>query len=534
VTVSLREFRWDTLGWKGRVLILAGLSLISVMLRLPLMNGPLCRPHEWLAAHTLLTMSIWEQTGLAQSNYAVVMTFPNDADRYITYSSYEMDASGNSYFVSFPPFGFLLPYLVFQALGVRPSPLALQILNMSLHLASAVFVYLLLKDVTRNVQGAGVSWAPLGGFAAYLFSPIALYACSNTYFSITAVQPFWMMAIYFGNRFLHSGRFGMVSFVGFILAALSATYTEWLGYSFLASVVLYCGVKSCRTNSLERRRHLLLGVLSGLLIAMSLTLLVLQYSRIDGYRSYLTALHNRYVRRSGIPRIVVDPKADQMNYLTPRAYGKIVYHYAWGNGPFVFVCGYLLVAYALFTESRRTPDRRSGNTGFILCVAALPVLLDHALLFNHTAYHQYATLKSAPLLSIGASVLARRLAEHARESRIAFNERALAALFTGACLASALLFMYQRYGDAALDCRGVNLGYEFRRVSTREETLFVLRKPYLRFISPIITYHAGRNIGLVDSVEEARGWLKRYHRPSAVVFDVDATLHIVATTRLAL
>lgn len=88
------------------------LFLVSLLLRIPFLRRPLDGQHDWLTLHTLLTVSIWNQTGLQASHYALVMTWPNPADRFISYLDRATveDAQGNNYFIAFPPFAFLLAF----------------------------------------------------------------------------------------------------------------------------------------------------------------------------------------------------------------------------------------------------------------------------------------------------------------------------------------------------------------------------------------------------------------------------------------
>ncbi len=70
---------------KGALTWVVVLFIVSLFLRIPFLRRPLDGQHDWLTLHTLLTVSIWNQTGLQASHYALVMTWPNPADRFISY-----------------------------------------------------------------------------------------------------------------------------------------------------------------------------------------------------------------------------------------------------------------------------------------------------------------------------------------------------------------------------------------------------------------------------------------------------------------
>ena len=90
--------------------------------------------HEFATATALRIIQIWYDNGIEKYNYNPVMNYNTPVDKFINNeanaSGKMLDADGNYYYVSHPPFAYYFPYYVFKAIHVRPDVLPLQIFNM--------------------------------------------------------------------------------------------------------------------------------------------------------------------------------------------------------------------------------------------------------------------------------------------------------------------------------------------------------------------------------------------------------------------
>src|SRR5436190_14555087 len=94
--------------FKNPLVILSCIFLLSVVVRIPTLDRPLSKHHEFCTAVSLRVLQIWDEAGIKTYHFNPVMTYPNAADKFInnfaSASGKMMDAGGNFYYVSHPPF----------------------------------------------------------------------------------------------------------------------------------------------------------------------------------------------------------------------------------------------------------------------------------------------------------------------------------------------------------------------------------------------------------------------------------------------
>ena len=179
--------------------VLIFLFLLSVLVRLPTLNRPLSKHHEFCTAVALRVMQVWEQGGISNYGFNPAMNYPNAADKFINNhasgSGKMHDEQGNYYYTSHPPLAYYLPFFIFKATGLKPDVLPLQLLNLFIHLLCGTGVFLILSNLFSNSEKR-LSIPALAGYAAYLFSPATLWFHSNVYMSDMLVQLFFIYGVY--------------------------------------------------------------------------------------------------------------------------------------------------------------------------------------------------------------------------------------------------------------------------------------------------------------------------------------------------
>ena len=66
-----------------------------------------------------------------------------------------IDAAGNYYYVSHPPFAYYFPFFIFKILHVRPDVFPLQLLNLAFHFISGLFIYFIVCLLSFNRARSG-------------------------------------------------------------------------------------------------------------------------------------------------------------------------------------------------------------------------------------------------------------------------------------------------------------------------------------------------------------------------------------------
>ena len=143
-----------TAGWIQRnraLILLVGLLLI---VRIPHFNRPLSKHHDFNNAVMLINAASWQQGGGGASFwFTPLMNFQGEQNKLLERGPH-IDTNSNHTYISYGPGFFMLPYFVFQALHIPPSPAVLELLNILLGLATMLLLYHLLHNWLNNKRTA--------------------------------------------------------------------------------------------------------------------------------------------------------------------------------------------------------------------------------------------------------------------------------------------------------------------------------------------------------------------------------------------
>jgi len=269
------------------ILILVILFGASVAVRLPYVGRPLGAGHEWLTATVTRNLEVWHQEGALHDRFLPIMSYPGRANKNIdNQTSHIKDREGNFYYVSFPAFAYVLPYVVLTASGAAPTLLALQVFNLILHGVVALLLYLLV----RRVLPAPSAVPALAAATIYLFTPVTLTYHSNVYMSDILAQTLFICSIWAALLWFDERRKRWVA-VALPIALFCFVLTEWLSLFFGLAIVGYVlAVK-------RRRLATLVTVVAS--VALALGAIIWQYSQIAGSGTLLRTTIRMYNIRSG-------------------------------------------------------------------------------------------------------------------------------------------------------------------------------------------------------------------------------------------
>ena len=270
--------------------------LCSVAIRIPQLNRPLSKHHEFVTAHALRIMEIWNQEGAKHLHFNPVMSFAGAENKFINNQTTEnYDAAGNSYYLSYPPLGYMIPYFFLGGWIQPPTALSLQLFNMLLHLIECLLLYqiclLIAKNLKREELGNKIG---IVAVLVHLFSPCLLWFHGNVFFVDMPALTLWLLCVWLWMKNAdaiitnknNSGIFPVALFISSFLLS----YTEYLGVTFSITVFVW---------ALFNRKYFLsaLSVTAGCVCA--LLLMVYQYSLIGGMDKLFSFMQARYSERSG-------------------------------------------------------------------------------------------------------------------------------------------------------------------------------------------------------------------------------------------
>lgn len=384
--------------YKRTLPVLIGIFLLSVLVRLPQLNRPLSKHHEFCTAISLRIMQIWYDNGIENYGYNPVMTFNNPADKFINNSANQsgkmLDKNGNYYYVSHPPFAYYFPFFIFKILHIRPDVLPLQIFNLVLHFISGLFVYFMVCLLSFNRARSLPYRSALVAFTIYIFLPVTLWFQGNVYMSDMAVHTLFIIGVYIALKMIIRQRFYSPKYIFFYILLLALMiYTSWLGIFFAFGVLVY---SLLHVRSISGFRVLIWSTL--IVTLLMLRVIVYQYAQINGVGAYIEEMFNRYIIRGSLEE-------------TNQGLWHFMFSYLWllktllYNYVMHYIVLYAVILYFLWlTLSRKKMKIVFSENGYrFIWLSVTPVILLHVVFLNYSVQDfsvLYASLFFSVLLGI--------------------------------------------------------------------------------------------------------------------------------------
>ncbi len=377
--------------------ILILIFFVSVVARFPNLNRSISSHHEpTTSAHMLVTQQTWFENGGLKSFFNPIVTYGNQSNKFIKNDMGELkDKKGNSYYVSYPPFSYIFPYLIFRLFNIYPDVLPLEIFNLFFHFISALFIFLIVKEASNNDCEKQLNTPAIIAFTIYLFSPVALWYHSNAYIVDVFLQPIFIICIYFLLKIISDKNAEKkIYYIYFAIANFLMIYTEWMGIFFAFTVCIYTLI-----NFRKKEMQILLYI-TVLTSILSILLILFQYFQIDGFSSFIKFAANKYMGRSGY---VSAASRDNINIYSADSWKSVVFHYILGYLPFLLFI--LILIFSYFKHSSINILLNNGKNEvwkFLGIISLSPVILHHLVFFNFTSFHDYSVLKTGVFISIFA------------------------------------------------------------------------------------------------------------------------------------
>jgi len=470
--------------------LLFGIFLLSVLVRLPQLNRPLSKHHEFCTALSLRVMQIWYDNGIEKYNFNPVMTFNNPADKYINNNANTtdemIDKDGNYYYVSHPPFAYYFPFFIFKLLHIRPDVLPLQIFNLCLHFISGLFVYFIVCLLSLN-RGRSMPYrSAIVAYSIYIFLPATLWFQGNVYMSDMAVQVLFIIGVYIALKMIIRERFYSLKYIFFYIVCLALMiYTSWLGIFFAFGVFVY-SLLHVRANKAFR----VLIWTTVITAALMLRLVAYQYSQINGLLAYFDEMLNRYIVRSGLEG------ADQGLFHFMFSYLLLIKTLLF-NYILHYIIVYLIIAlFIWFALSRKKLKIVFSDNGYrFIWLAVLPVALLHIVFLNYSV-QDFTVLYASLFFSVVLGILYDKIKKSGAIS--------LRKMQMGLFIVILLMTAQYEWMNYKYDAEPFLTGKDIKNITTKDEVLF----SYDPSIQPQLIFYAQRNIKYIKSRDEAFAFLK--------------------------
>lgn len=490
------------------IALLLLIFLASVAIRLPNINRPLSKHHEFVTAVALIVIDNWDTQGASSFNFSPVMNFPGYANKYInnwaSTTGEMIDDQGNYYYVSHPPFAYIFPYTVFKILHIKPSVLSIEIFNLFTNLISALFIYFIICLLGQQKPLYKIYWSGVVGFAIYLFSTGVLWFQSNTYMSDMLVHSFFIINVYIMLKLLMRKKYYSPKYlIYFSIFLFLMVYTSWLGIFFAFSVFIYSFIKL--------RKELVfipLNLLALFVSATAVLLFVFQYSHINGIEAYFNQMLQRVGERGSFH--------ENLSFFTQikryiLSLISIIKTYITSYLPLFL----LLLSFAFLVVKKAKLRIVFTKNGYrFLWLSVLPVLLLHLSLSNYSG-HDFVSLYGSLFLSVLIAILYDKLKEAKTLNNYVLNGGVMVVIFSS-------IFMYyliNRPGKYSWKgdyyAQSMELGKQIAETAKADEVVFAMGKAV---IDPQLIYYAKRNIKKVNSEQEAIDFLKERKIENGIIY----------------
>jgi hypothetical protein len=484
----------------------------SVLIRRPLFNKEFTVSHEWLSAHALITIQLWNTVPASVHHFNLLYTFLSPADRFVDnlWSAGVADRSGRYYYVSMPHLGFLTPYLAFKAFRLPATLSSLQLFGLGVHFLATILLLILLRRLTRGRKG---SWlASIAGFCVLLFTPTALYYYQNAVVATVVVIPYTLVLLMsvselFENRNLTPTRVRLL-WLALFISVVGGCLTDWQGYfTAFAGAVVASAVALRDRSKLRRGAGVVSICCAGVVVAILVT--VAQDAEIAGWQPFWHAIMGRLQVRSG----------GTGQGITSLFYYRQLFRFYSSDAPFL-----VLTTLLLTLTFRRGRTAVLGRAGIALAISLVAVCVDHVILSNHTSVHIFTTINTLPSIAILCALSVTAFLETSKRER---RDAAAICVALALCITASSVEYWYAYRNRPHPFLAT--ASAIAAVSRPSDVIFATGRDFqlpIDFIVPQMLYYLRRNVVAVENESEAYEYLATHSFPRGVLarFNSDFTV----------
>jgi hypothetical protein len=497
------------------------LFLFSILVRLPNLNRPLSKHHEFCTSTCLRTMQIWADAEVTTYNFNPIMTYPGYANKFINNQTLsDFDKDGDEYYKSYPPGAYLLPFYIFKIMHIYPDVLPIEIYNLLLHLIECIFLFNIVMLFASDKDRKKFVIIGIVAVIFQLFNPCALWFHSNAYMTDMQASTFFVVTVYLILVMILQNKF--LSPIWLILLGLSnfiLSYSEYLGVTFTAVACLYCFIKA-----FQKRQFIFPLVVIGLSCLSAIVLMLYQYSLINGFHQLIGIIRYRYNYQSGYSN------GENLFVLV----GGVLFNYVTSFLPELFFIG---ISAVLLSVKKSLKTFLKGGMKFspLIVLLALPVILHH-LIFLRASQYDFHTLKASPAVSLLCAALIYFI-----YSTIFFGfpqkyRKPFFTLVVVVITALNILSYYAinrpgKFSKSGEPYEKEKLaGIYIRQNALPDEVIFIEGFED----EPQIILYAHRNMRTITANSDAGEFLRRYHRSKGVIFTINSRGFVITEEHISI
>jgi hypothetical protein len=469
---------------KGIIVVLL-LFIGSVLLRLPNINRPLSRHHEFNTAVILVNIESWRQSGGgSRYHYIPLLNYQHPGDKCPPISA-QVDPSGNVLYVSFGPGWYVIPYFIYQVFDLPAEAKYLQVINLFFHLAAVVMLFLLCEVLfpqDKRYESVVLTCC------LFIFSPGVLWYLGNGYVLTGIEMPFVLAALLVLIPMLRSPaeinprRLGKLGVLIIVLV-----YIDWF-VLFLSFVTFIRLVFSVRKDG----RYIPLLFVIGAASLAGVALLLLQFASYVGFEKLFLSLKYHFFVRS-----ITGARSSFFSQLT-----MVMQHIASSYLPVVF----LLAGVLGIMLRRKLKGGLTEREVIFLAIYASAVVLYNLFLLQWSAVHEFALIPLSVLLVVITARLTMRVVNN--------TGGFYAVMSSYIFIACVQYYLINRPGEVSVagtryDC--------YERFGRQLQNIPLDHKLFMDTTwNAAIDHYAHRNFTVVRNIDSARAFVQRWGVSKAV------------------
>ncbi len=457
------------------------LILSLILLRMPTLDRPLSKHHEFNTAVILINAESWQQAGGGkQFSYTPFLNYQGSSNRMLE-KGLHIDSAGRHVYLSFGAGWYVLPYFVLKAAHLPFTPIWVQLLNILINIITVVLLYQLLLTVTgkRNTAVAGT--------VLFAFLPAPLWYCGNGYVTTAIMLPLVLVILQLWDRFEKSSDNIKPGYLLLLfLSGIALSYFDWLT-PFLLGLMMAWSFMKARSN----KKYLLIGVIAELSILLGIFLVLAQFANYLGWSQVLQYWKSRFADRS------TDTSEGSFAVMSVMILRNLV-------------SGYLPLLLLLpFLWFKRKSIRTQTHVHWPLW-ALLSIVPYNGIFFNWSANHEFAWMAFGLIASLCISIYLFPLLE----------EQVLRKIMIGCLLVSVVqYFVINRPGEVSWKgehyAAQKELAEWIKNNISSSQTIFTNLEN-----DKIVEYYSKRTFNGRQTIEDAVKTMKEYHLANAIWLQV--------------
>ena len=337
--------------------------------------------------HVLLTVKSYMETPITIHKFLPIVTLGESIDKNINWGAAVPDEFGNFYYISFPQFGFIFPYIYFKLFNIMPDIKELINLNFLLNFFTGITLFYLVSEFlkTNKIFRDSRLFISFLSVLIYFYSTESLFSQGPIYWHHSLFQFLWILQLLCLLRFNNlkmNNEISVFFYPIFTIVSFLIPFTEWTGYlsNFILFITMHFYFKNKKITNIIYYSTVL-----------SLIIYIIPFVKTVDMDIFLTIMKKRFITRS-----IASNNVNIFNLFTS-------YFSSFGSLLILLVISFVLFFYKRSDNLKSKMDRKENIIFFI--IISFPCL-ENILLKQHAYYYHFDRLKVfIPLLFLFLQII---------------------------------------------------------------------------------------------------------------------------------